>query len=77
MSPVAGVGLLSGCLMVVAKNRPDKTRSPLEVTVPVKVGDALVASPRLFASVKSPSVNQPLFELFLFLTDYCVSAHIL
>ena len=49
-----------------------------EVTVPENVGDAFVASPRLFASVKSPNVSQPLFELFLIFNKFVeVSTHIL
>ena len=79
ISPVAGVGRWAvvpdgSCKEPV----PDKTRSPLEVTVPLKVGEALVASPKLLASVRSPKVNQPLFELFLIYNKlFAVSAHIL
>ena len=52
--------------------------SPADVTVPVKLGDALVANPRLTASVRSPNVSQPLFDPFLiFKRLLAVSAHIL
>ena len=46
------------------------TISPAEVKVPENVGDALVARPRLFTSVKSPKVSQPLLEEFRILKDY-------
>ena len=44
---------------------PDIIMSPPEVIVPENVGDALVANPKLVASVKSPKVNQPLLAEFL------------
>ena len=54
------------------------TISPAEVKVPENVGDALVASPRLLASVKSPRVNHPLLAEFLIFNKlFAVSAHIL
>ena len=78
ISAVAGVGL---CAVVPDGNWkdpvPDITICPPEVTVPENVGDALVASPRLFASVKSPNVNQPLLAEFLIFNKlFAVSAQI-
>mgnify|MGYP005698472961 CR=1 FL=1 len=79
ISPVAGVGRWAvvpdgSCREPV----PVNIKSPAEVTVPENVGDALVASPRLLASVKSPKVNQPLLAEFLIFNKLlAVSAHIL
>ena len=48
------------------------------VTVPENVGDALVANPKLLASVRSPKVNQPLLAAFLIFNKlFEVSAQIL
>ena len=80
--PVAAVGLWAVVPLGSFKAPvPPITISPAESTVPVKSGDAFVASPKLLvcaASVRLPKTNQPLFAEFLIFNKFVeVSTQIL